>query len=180
MTDKPEAVDAAAADITRAWLEAFEVLDAMFVGRCPGRKAWAPVWAPGPTYMLQCDFCYMIGPDMFERFVMPDLVACCEAIAYPFYHLDGPGQLPHVDHLLSIEKLRGIQWVPGAGAPPASDWLELLDRIRSAGKLVQVFATADEALHICREIGGRGMILQVREPLTARDADAFVAEVGRT
>jgi hypothetical protein len=55
----------------------------------------------------------MISPQMFERFVLPDLLACCEFLDYAFYHLDGKGQLPHLNMLLALERLRGIQWVPG-------------------------------------------------------------------
>ncbi len=46
--------------------------------------------------MLQCDFAYMISPQMFERFVLPDLTACCEALEHGFYHLDGKGQIRHL------------------------------------------------------------------------------------
>ena len=42
---------------------------------CRGTDTWAPIWAPDRTYMLQSDFAYMISPSMFERFVVPDLVA---------------------------------------------------------------------------------------------------------
>ena len=58
------------------------------------------------------------GPEMFERFVLPDLAACCDRLDHAFYHLDGKGELPHLDLLLSIDGLRGIQWIPGAGQPP--------------------------------------------------------------
>ena len=68
--------------------------------------------------MLQSDFSYMISPRMFERLILPDLTACCEALEYAFYHLDGKGEIKHLDMLLSIERLRGIQWIPGDGAPP--------------------------------------------------------------
>jgi hypothetical protein len=56
---------------------------------------------------------------MFERFVLPDLETCCAAIDYALYHMDGKGQLVHVDSILLLTDLRGIQWVPGYGKPPA-------------------------------------------------------------
>lgn len=42
----------------------------------------------------------------------------------------------HVDALLALPKLDGIQWIPGAGAPPVSEWIPLLEHIQAAGKLV--------------------------------------------
>jgi len=88
---------------------------------------------------------------MFERFVLPDLVRCCEYLDYGFYHLDGPGELPHLPLLLKIERLRGIQWITGDGNPPPNRWLEVLKKIVDAGKLVQVFVKADQALEILNQ-----------------------------
>ena len=72
--------------------------------------------------MLQCDFCYMIGPEQFKKFVLPELAVSCKKLTNPFYHLDGPGQLPHLDYLLSIPELKGIQCVPGDGSPHDGPW----------------------------------------------------------
>ena len=112
--------------------------------------------------MLQCDFSYMISPEMFERFVMPDLVSCCEHLDHGFYHLDGKGEIPHLDHLLSIDRLRGIQWIPGDGQAPPHEWLSLLKRIRDGGKLCQVFVTPEGARHIVQNLGGRGFLLVIQ------------------
>jgi hypothetical protein len=88
----------------------------------------------------------MISPAMFERYVSSDLAACCDELAYAFYHLDGKGQIAHLDQLLSLPWLRGIQWVPGDGQPPADCWLPQLRRIRDAGKLCQVYVNSQGAL----------------------------------
>ena len=80
----------------------------------------------------------MIGPEQFERFVKPEIAAACRAVPHAFYHLDGPGQLPHLDSLLEIEELDGIQWVPGGGMPEEDTWPHVYRRIRDAGKLVQI------------------------------------------
>jgi hypothetical protein len=111
--------------------------------------------------MMQSDFAYMISPDMFERFVVPDLTACCETLDHGFYHLDGKAQIIHLDHLLSIERLRGIQWIPGDGQPPPDRWLPLLKRIRDGGKLVQVYVSPEGARTIVQNLGGKGFLLVV-------------------
>ena len=79
---------------------------------------------PDRGYMLQSDVSYMISPKMFERFVLPDLKMRCNAMDYAFFHMDGKGQLPHLEHLLSLDRLRGIQWQPGDGEPMAEEWPE--------------------------------------------------------
>jgi hypothetical protein len=111
--------------------------------------------------MLQSDFAYMISPDAFRRFVLPDLEACCEAMEHGFYHLDGQGQLVHLDMLLGMERLRGVQWIPGDGQPPASEWPDVLQRILDAGKLCQLYASPGQALDILRNHGGKGFLIRV-------------------
>lgn len=116
---------------------------------------------------------------MFERFVLPDLSACCEALDYAFYHLDGKGQLPSLDMLLEMESLRVIQWVPGDGQPQAGHWIPLIRRICQSGKLCQVYVSAQGALTILRELGGKGLALVINEVLTPEQGQALLDEINR-
>ena len=165
LLDTPEEVDHLVSKITNLWFRYYDELNQIIQAAENGTTAWAPMWCSGRYYMLQSDFCYMISPDMFERFVLPDLEACCSHLDYSFYHLDGKGQIPHLDMLLGIENLRGIQWIPGDGAPPSDQWLPLLKRIRDAGKLCQVYVSAEGAITIARELGGKGFALMINDPL---------------
>jgi hypothetical protein len=119
----------------------------------------------------------MISPAMYRRFVLPDVRACAQRIEYPFYHLDGIGALSHVEALLSVETLRGIQWNPGDGKPPAEEWIDLYKRIRAAGKLVQAVATREGARRIVQECGGRGFHIRVYEQMSRADAETFLCEI---
>ena len=161
LIDQPEAVSRLVEQITALWVRYHEELDALIRPACRGTTCWTPLFSTGTTYMLQCDFSYMISPAMFEQFVMPDLVACCDYLDHGFYHLDGKGEIPHLDLLLSIPRLRGIQWIPGDGQPPPQGWLPLLKRIREGDKLCQVFVSPEGARTIVRELGGRGFLLVV-------------------
>jgi 5-methyltetrahydrofolate--homocysteine methyltransferase len=159
--DSPDEVERLVGEITRLWLRYYDELDAIIQQAGRGTTAWAPIWSPGRCYMMQSDFSYMISPRMFERFVLPDMAACCEAMEHGFYHLDGKGEIPHLGMLLSLERLRGIQWVPGDGQPPAEEWLPLLKRMRDAGKLCQLAITPQGARTIVRELGGRGFAFHI-------------------
>jgi len=161
LVDHPDQIEVLTRQITSSWLEMYTALDGLLCRTQKGRSYWTPFWAPGRMALLQCDFSSMISPKMFNQFVLPDIQACCEVIEYPFYHLDGRAATRHLDALLSIEKLRGIQWVPGAGEPPAEEWLPLLSKIREAGKLCQIFISAQGALKICRELGGQGFAFNI-------------------
>jgi 5-methyltetrahydrofolate--homocysteine methyltransferase len=164
VVDQPEEVARLAAQITRLWIRYYAELDAIIRPACRGTSCWTPIWSTGKTYMLQCDFSYMISPRMFERYVVPDLTACCEYLDHGFYHLDGKGEIPHLNLLLGIQRLRGIQWIPGDGQPPPDQWLPLLKRIRDGGKLCQVFVTPQGALHIARNLGGKGFLFVIQNP----------------
>jgi hypothetical protein len=175
LSDAPEQVERLTLEITTLWLRYYVELYQITSSNDRGNACWGPVWSPGTGYMLQCDFSYMISPRMFRRFVLPDLTACCTALDYGFYHLDGKGELAHLDQLLSIKRLRGIQWQPGDGQPMAQAWPELLQRIRAGGKLVQVFVTTQGALDIKKELGGKGFLLHiVNETLTLEQGQAFL------
>jgi len=161
LIDSPEQVDRVVRQVTELWLRYYDELDALIRPTCRGTTCWTPIWSTGKTYMLQCDFSYMISPAMFERFVLPDLTACCDHLDHGFYHLDGKGEIPHLDALLSIHRLRGIQWVPGDGQPPPEHWLPLLKRIRDGGKLCQVTVSPEGARTIVQNLGGRGFMLVI-------------------
>lgn len=174
--DQPDKVGNLSRQITKIWLKVFDQLYEISSSSDMGTAGWGPLWMPGPGYMLQSDFCYMISPAMFKQFVSPDLVACCKRMPYAFYHLDGKGQIRHLDHLLQIEHLRGIQWIPGDGAPPPEEWIDLLGRIRQAGKLCQVYVTPRGAQKIIRELGGAGFVFALWEDDESGHRDLTLAE----
>jgi hypothetical protein len=166
--------------ITQLWLRYNDELHEIIHTTDKGTTSWAPMWCPGRYYMLQCDFCYMISPEMFERFVLPDLEACCKHLDYGFYHLDGKGQIHHLEMMLAIESLRGIQWIPGDGAPPPERWLPLLKRIRDAGKLCQVYVSTEGALTIARELGGKGFAFMINDPPPEDEINGLLKTLGGT
>lgn len=179
--DMPDEVERLCEQITGMWWRYYETLHALTQSAGRGSACWGPCWSPTSTYMLQSDFAYMISPDMFERFVLPDLTALCDKLDHAFYHMDGIGQIRHLDALLAIPNLRGIQWQPGDGQPTADNWLDLLRRIRDGDKLCQVYVNRAGAYRILREAGGRGFVFHVLEilepePLTLADAEAFVED----
>jgi 5-methyltetrahydrofolate--homocysteine methyltransferase len=175
LADRPEEVKRLVDEITPLWLGYYEELHSIIQRAGRGTTTWAAIWSPGRCYMFQCDFGYMISTQMFERFVMPDLSTCFEHMDHAFYHLDGKGQIRHLDVLLAEEELAGIQWIPGAGQPQPEGWLPLLARIRDAGKRCQLYVTADGARRIVRELGGRGFALYVINPMGPDDAQDFLS-----
>ena len=172
-----ERVENWAKQITERWLEAYRDLEHYIPSPQFGSSCWAPIWCPGSYYMLQSDFSYMISPAMFEKYVLPDLDTLCGELDYSFYHLDGKGQLNHLDILLSIENLDGIQWVPGDGAPPPEEWLPELSRIRSANKLCQVYVSPEGAIKIAQELGPKGFTFMISPPPQEQEIPDILAKL---
>lgn len=157
--DNPDQVKRLTWEAHRAWWAFFDEFNKALLPANPGFSSWAPLFSTEPYYMLQCDFCYMISPSMFDEFVKPELAATCKKLTDPFYHLDGPGQLPHLDSLLSIDELKGIQWVPGERRPDLGQWLDVYKRIHAAGKKMQIWGGLETVDKIIDALGdGRGII----------------------
>lgn len=160
--DDPDHVKRLTADAHNLWWQYFDLFNDLLQPTNPGYCTWASIFSPKPHYMLQCDFCHMISPDMFDEFVKPELAKTCRRLENPFYHLDGPGQLRHLDSLLTIENLKGIQWVPGAGQPDHTHWPEVYRKIRDAGKLIQLFGTMETLDAVAEQIGtANGIVLAI-------------------
>jgi len=153
MVDEPEVVERLVWRVFEMLRLHFEHIDKVLRQYSPGWTCWAPLFSAEPYYMFQSDFCYMIGPEMFDRFVKPELAACCKWIKHGFYHLDGVGALAHLDSLLTIPELKGVQWIPGDGKPGACYWPEVIAKVRKAGKLVQVFGTMESFDALVEKLG---------------------------
>jgi len=178
LIDEPAQVERLVWELYEAWWQYYDHFWGILRGRSAGTMAWAPVWSPRRTYMFQSDFAYMISPEMFARLVLPELTQSCRRIEHGFYHLDGIGQLVHLDLLLAIDELRGVQWVPGAGKKNPCQWPEVFKKILAAGKRIQTWAfTPDEVFEVIEYTGGaKGIIFDVAD-VEEEDADRYVARV---
>ena len=178
LCDYPDQVKRVTWQAHHEWFDSFEQLNSILQPVNPGYTAWASIFSSEPFYMLQCDFAFMIGPDMFDEFVKPELAAACKRLTNPFYHLDGPGQLPHLDSLLTIPELKGVQWVPGAGAPDWKHWPEVYRKIRDAGKLTQLHGGPDVLDTVAEQLGSAERIILLGSARDEAEATACLAKYG--
>ena len=153
LADEPEEVLRLVGELHRAWHEAYRDFAAVLAPQ-GGFTDWGGLLSQGPSYILQCDFCYMIGPEMFRTFVLDSLRDDTKRLSHTIYHLDGTGELVHLDPLLSLDDLDAVQWVWGAGKPGAAHWLDLYRRIRDAGKQIMVVGGAQDYLDVLHGVGG--------------------------
>ncbi len=104
----------------------------------------------------------LISPDMFEEFVLPELEFQTTKMPRSIYHLDGVGEIPHLDHLLNLKGLSAIQWSPGAGQAEVTDeqWFDMYRRIQKAGKcLVLLGVDPAKAENLLKKISSNGLFI---------------------
>ena len=176
--DYPDDVKRLTWDIHALWWRYYDELSQILRRTNRGCTAWTPIFSDTPYYMLQCDFAYMIGPEMFDEFVKPELAASCKRLDHAFYHLDGPSQLPHLDSLLQIPELKGIQWVPGAGRPDVTHWPEVYRKIRNAGKLIQIWGDVTTLDALAGQLGSAEGSILIGSANTIEDAQTALKKYG--
>lgn len=105
-----------------------------------GIGGWMPFWAPEPFSPTQSDVSCMLSPELFDRFVLPELEVYGGALGAMWYHLDGGDARQHLPRLLSLPYLRVLQYTPAPGEPPnGPGHLDFYRRVQAAGKIVHVY-----------------------------------------
>lgn len=183
--DDPDAVKRVTWEAHQLWYDAFDAFNTILQPVNPGYGSWTPIFCAEPYYMLQCDFAFMLGPEMFAEFVTPELAQTCKKITHGFYHLDGVGQIPHLEQLLSIPELKGIQWVPGDGQPGQAEWPEIYRKTRAAGKLIQIYGwPQDNGLEVLDRVaeacGSAEGIIYVGGATCREQAEHYLKKYGVT
>ena len=146
--DSPDEVLRCVDELQEMWFKYFDLFNGIMGDAVMGYSDWYGMYNEKPSYILQSDFSYMISPDMFKTFVAPELASSAARLNNAVYHLDGIGELPHLDSILSIADIKGIQWVPGAGEPAKRDWTDVLSKILAAEKKLIAHASKKDGTPI--------------------------------
>jgi len=161
MIENPEFVEAARDKITEVWKktqrEFYDITKDTNGGG--SSHAWMNTWSEGIHGQLQCDFCVMISPGHFERFVLPELEECTKFYDNSTYHFDGQEQIRHLDMLLSVKNLDNIQWTPVAGQPRTSEFIDVFQKIQKAGKGLVLIPEPDEVPVLLQNLSHKGLII---------------------
>ncbi|GAA0247222.1 hypothetical protein GCM10008922_05080 [Faecalicatena contorta] len=136
--DYPEQIKILCGQIFQCWKEIYTKFSEYLRMEEFGYTDWSSLLSSEPSYVIQSDFSYMIGTDMFTEFELPNLAGFCSLLPRTMYHMDGSGQIRHLEKLLKLPGLKAIQWVPGDGSPPCGHYRELYERIERAGMNIQI------------------------------------------
>lgn len=173
--DNPHEIAPALEEINGAWLDAWRQLSGI-CHRLGGWFFWMGLWSDLPAVDLQSDVSCLLSKEQFDEHFLPFIEQQTRWAERTVYHLDGPGATRHLDSLLELPRLTAIQWVPGAGAPPATHWIELCRRIQAAGKPLYLACRPDEVETLLRELRPEGLMLATAcaDEDAARDLLALV------
>jgi len=157
--DVRDKVLAARDRIVELWPQFHQEMWKIYSAKFPRDCSWL-IWAPGKTYALQCDFSVSISPQMFKDFAVPEIERLGNYLEYIVWHLDSPGEIKHLDILLDLPQIKAIQWVPGAGNPPAVEWIPMLRKIQEKGRSLIVYAYNEpEVQKLIKELDPRSLYI---------------------
>jgi hypothetical protein len=162
MVERPEAVRELR-DRMLVWVR--EMLDEAHRIVAPYQEGdidWVHVWAPGTMKVFQCDACVMLSPQVFNDIFLEEIRQECAYVDHSFYHLDGSGEMRHLDALLSIEDLDGIQWTPEPTVPSnPAHFADVWRRVQDAGKKLMFFVRPEHVRPLLGSIGRETVFLSV-------------------
>lgn len=155
---EPDAFKARVWEVFAVFKEMTERLHRIISAKQKGSSNWMGILHPEKLwYVTSCDFAYMISKAHFEEFIVPELLAELDWLDASIFHLDGVGSLKHLDRLLQMDRLGGVQWVYGAGKPTAKHWAEVYQKIQAAGKCVEIPCEFDDILPLCEVLDPQGV-----------------------
>ncbi len=126
-----------------------------------GNAGWMPFWAPKPFASMQSDVSCMLSPELYDRFVLPELEIYAERHGPLWYHLDGGDARQHLPRLLSLPFVRVVQYTPAPCEPPnGPGHLAMYRQIQAAGKIVHIELPWQHVEPLVRELDPALLMLQ--------------------
>jgi hypothetical protein len=135
---------------------------------------WIPLVSDGKYYVLANDFSALVSNTMYREYFLNDVIRECQFLDHAIYHLDGPGALRHLDAILEVEDLDGVQFVPPPGDDRFERWVQVYKRIQEAGKCVQVNCDLSEVIEVSRHLKPEGLFLSVQNVTSEDEATALI------
>ncbi len=160
--DEPGEIKKMMPIIDSAWEKYWSECNDIILKHQEGYIDWLMLWSAKPMVTVECDVSVMISPTQFNEFFLPSLKRQIDFVDRSIYHLDGEGQICHLDTLLAIDNLSGIQWVPEPCNLDIRKFIPMLKRVRDAGKLVvllECLPDTESVKLVLDELGPEGVFI---------------------
>ena len=179
LIEEPEMVKKTTFQIFEVFKKVFEAQYREATRFMPYTSNWMNVFSADREYVTSCDFSCLISKEMYAEFVLPEMKAEWDFLDSSIYHLDGTAALTHIDALCAAEKLKGIQWVPGAGQKPMREWLPVLRKIQESGKMIDITVEPEDVLPLCENLDPEGVIMHCNAP-SVEEGEALLRQMEKT
>ena len=154
LMDEPALIREYIGQIDNLYFEYYDRIYDLIKDSGGGNGSLFSIWSEKRTLKIQCDVAVLLSPAQFDSLVMPSLEKQLTRIDYSLYHLDGPDAIKYLDSILSLKKLKALQFTPGDGNPPPEDerWYPIYDKVRKAGKSLWVYLGGDDLINGSRKL----------------------------
>ena len=160
LVDGPEAIERLCTANEQDFLCFYDHYDHMLKKHQQLSATWMNIPSFGKMHIPSCDFSSMISTADFKRIAYDAIAKECERMDHNIFHVDGKGVARHLDVILSLPNLHGIQWVQGVGADaPMLQWAPLIERVQKAGKGVVVDVAPAELDSFMKALSPKGLYL---------------------
>ncbi len=157
--DEPGEVKRITKKLTGIYYEVFNCYYEKISRVQEGSITWVPAYSRKKYVALQNDFSGLISPKMFEELFLYEIRELSGCLDNSIYHLDGPCALGNLDSLLATDSLDGIQWIPGAGAKPMKEWVNICSKVLNSRKCLHICCQPDEVNFLFSKLKHEGLFL---------------------
>ena len=180
LADDIDSVRAACDHVTQYFTLMYDDLYDRVAAAGQPSSTFIPAFHRGRMYPVSCDFICMISPEMFAQTILPSIEREIAFLDRSIFHLDGPSALRHLDLLLELDGLDGVQWVYGAGGGPAARWVDVYRKVQDAGKCIQLNAhDLDDAMAVAEHLRPEGVWFCPGGGYSRDEAEEFLKRVER-
>lgn len=161
MLDEPDEVRRVNEGLLGLYQAVFDRLYRLSTQYQEGTTNWLGLYSQIPWYFLSCDFICMISPEQFEQHFVWEVEQRTSMHPRTLFHLDGENALIHLNRILRMPSLTGVQVQATPHCHSAAFWLPYLRQIQSAGKTICIEVTSEgEVLLLCRELKPAGLFIR--------------------
>lgn len=140
MYDNPEEVKRVTHEHLKFYKQVFSHYNDIVTRYQKGNTNWLSVYSDIPWYYISNDFMVMVSGDFFDEFIDAPLREMVNFHERTLFHLDGENAVVHLDKLLKIDNLTGIQVQATPFVHSAEMWIPHLKKIQAAGKCTWIEA----------------------------------------
>jgi hypothetical protein len=178
MLDRKAEIQALLDRVTQDFFKVYDHFHKMLSAAGMPSASWLhPCISSGKFHIPSNDFSCMISGDDFEEIFLPGIARECAHMTHNIYHLDGPGALRHLDRIMDVPNLHGIQWVPGAGHDGWRQWVEVYRRIQARGKSAIVYLPAKDLDQFMEQFRPGGLLLAMGGVTTHEEAETVLRKI---